>query len=573
VKSDDDGLAVAEAGAVGPEADGLAVAEVDYLDDIRSRVSDIGTGTRWYDRPYRVIWSLARSRIGKKLPWVVRTRLNRALNYLVVFHQHDRDKAWSREDPLHNVTVPPGDHAHIPGIWVAELFPPSELPKLTASIKRNSWDKQRIWIGTVDVSNEILSRSRAGRGSSWWRLADIASAGAPYKFTNGVRGNLPPEFQAVELVAIQVGDGLTAVIAYFHLSATAIDSVDKVWHSDPEPIVIRGRGRPPIAENRQFTTYRRTQESRRFLHESARGWLARNCPGVFARDNQQQPLIDLILFDQYDPTVMESDRKQDDALRAVGLTGHVVRRCTSPELPGLLLEPPADEVLTPGLRGQPSWALWGREETIKQHLPQEVQSFGGGSRGIANVVHSRARNFLVMIAISELLVITNKKLATLRDDARSRHRQFRVRELNLLRTNLLALSADIASIRRDLDAYYGRAKREAGEASFIDQYSPHIVRWLEREGRPRPDPVNLNDYFEAQQIDGFNLAAAADREYREILFTVASLGASASASRLGRAAIVIAMAALAVAAATLLVTKVDHNAPLAAIGRWVWSLF
>jgi hypothetical protein len=549
---------------VNSEADSVSRA-IDYVDDVYARVSEIGTGKRWYDFPFRALWGLQRSRPGRRLPRYMRMKLNHAINYLFVFHQHDVNKAWSRQDPLHNISVPADDHAHIPGIWVIELFPPSEFGTLTASIARNSWDKQRVWTGTGMANLDMLSKSRAGSGWSWWRLADIASPGAPYTFTDGLRADLPAGFEAIQLIAAEVGPGLTAVLAYFHLTETGATIVDKQWHTDHEPQIVYGKGLPRT-ESRQFAAYRTTQEARRSLHDTARRWLARNCPGVFVHNNEPQPSMDVILLDKYDPTTMDASRGLLDALRALGLTDHTVLR-TSPELPGLLLEPPADEMLTPGMHGEPIWTLWGRQETVAANFGKE----DGAAHSLANIVHDRIRSFIVLVAISQLLTMMNKKLSVLRDDARSRHGHFSAKDLNKLRATFLTFSMDLTSVRRDLDTLNSRAKDREGGAEFEINYAPSILKYYERDGRV-PEPVNMNRKLSERQLHGFDLLVAADRDYREILSTVASLGASVSASRLGRTALVIAIATLAVAVATLLTAKIDPNAPLAALGRWLWSL-
>ena len=76
-------------------------------------------------------------------------------------------------------------------------------------------------------------------------------------------------FSAIELRAIQIGTGLTAVLARFHLSDAAAASLDVTWHSVHEPQLVRRMNRPH-SESRKWATSRITQESRRALHDAAR---------------------------------------------------------------------------------------------------------------------------------------------------------------------------------------------------------------------------------------------------------------------------------------------------------------
>jgi hypothetical protein len=62
--------------------------------------------------------------------------------------------------------------------------------------------------------------------------------------------------------------------------------------------------------------------------------------------------------------------------------------------------------------------------------------------------------------------------------------------------------------------------------------------------------------------DKFTQAVAADHEYRDILSTVASLGASVDAFRLGRLALWVAIASLGIALMTLLVTEIGDDTAL-----------
>jgi hypothetical protein len=110
----------------------------DSIRESYERVPEIGAGGRWYDLPYRsILWLLSASR-RKLLPGPIRERLIYALNYLLQFNEHDRQKAHAADNARHGIRVPRDDHVVIPGVWVVELFPPSEFSSLQRTIKRNS---------------------------------------------------------------------------------------------------------------------------------------------------------------------------------------------------------------------------------------------------------------------------------------------------------------------------------------------------------------------------------------------------------------------------------------------------
>lgn len=130
-------------------------------------------------------------------------------------------------------------------------------------------------------------------------------------------GKLPKEFRAVELKGVPIGEGLTAVIAYFHLSELGSAFVDEVWHKKHQPALARTKGRLVVAEGEKWTAFRQTQAARDKVHSAARDWMRLRCPGAFAQSKEHQPLMDLLLLDQFDPSPGErSDRETDDWMRS-----------------------------------------------------------------------------------------------------------------------------------------------------------------------------------------------------------------------------------------------------------------
>jgi hypothetical protein len=138
-----------------------------------------------------------------------------------------------------------------------------------------------------------------------------------------------------------------------------------------------------------------------------------------------------------------------------------------------------------------------------------------------------------------------RQYAALRDTARPRHGRFRLRDLRRLRSSLLTSSLDLANLARDADADPG-SRRVDGDARFYVAYAPRTRRALHESGRSVPEPVNLNEDLRERQRHSLSRLVATDRDYRDILATVASLGTSIATTRAGRLAILIAAVSLAV---------------------------
>lgn len=403
----------------------------------------------------------------------------------------------------------------------------------------------------------MLQRSRSGQGWTWWRLAEITDIDSEYWFPDGTRERLPPQFDAVELTAVQVGSGLTAVVGFFHLTSEGSREVDVVWHRSHEPHLLRGKGRPK-ALSRMWAGLRNTQLARRAHHDAARKWLAKRCPGFFSANGEPQPLMDLLLLEQYDP--MPSDpreRSLSDALRAIGLTEHTVRHRTSPQLPRMLLSQ-AEPVLCPDL-GERTWALWGQREAIAA-ADKHLNHYGSDvDQAIARRAHDSMRNLLTLLSVSYLQDIVEERHAVMRDSARTRHGKFKARDLRQLRTSFLTLSLDLTSMARDVEEFWGRKWRDADDAQFVSSLAPWIIREDVKRGSKSPSPIRMNDELRESQEKRFSQLIESDRDYRDILSTVASLGASIDTFKISRVAIWITFVSLIVALAAILMAEPESD--------------
>ncbi|SBT64294.1 hypothetical protein GA0070622_1267 [Micromonospora sediminicola] len=551
----------------GQEKQGVKFSPERFQDNYR-RVADIGEGRRWYDLPYRVVSWLLSSRMRRVVrPQKLRERLAYLSTYLAVFNDHERNKKWDLDDPLHNVRVPPQEHVHMPGIWVVELFPPSQFSSLDQAIRKGDWDRHRRWIYDGRDNRRYLELSRSGKGWSWWRLADIAQKGSKIWLADSTREDLPEAFETVQLKAVQIGAGLTAVVAFFRLTDTAARRLDRVWHEKHEPRLAFGKGLPR-AEDRQWASFRLTQKARRALHDAARRWMAERCPGYFSSYSEPQPLLDLLLMNEFDPTKGERvDRELADALRAIGFTGDLLHT-TSSDLPGILLSP-VDGELCRALEGKRTWGLWGNRKVLAA-IPGYLEGRGNDvDHAIAHVADDRIRSFSVILAISGFLEIAESEYAKLRDSARARHHTFKASRLNYLRRSLLTLSLDLTSVARDVQEFWKRNWREAHDIEFIVDQAPWISQEDQALGRERFEATSMTSELRERQHKWFDKLITADRDYRDILSTVAALGASADTYKISRVALWAAIASLAIAAVTLLFAEVKDQNVLSALLSWL----
>lgn len=540
-------------------------------------VPGIGEGVRWYDPPYRFLSWLLSGWCRKVTPRHVRKWLSDRLNDLLQFNEHHRNQAFSLESNFENLFVPPDEHVRVSGIWVVELFPPTELPALERAMKRNGWSSPRA-VPPHEADNlATLARSRSGSGSNWWRLADVVDRdSASFYSLHAQRMKLPVDFAAVEVRAVQIGQGLTAALAHFVLTESASTALDATWHVRHEPILTRENGRIH-ALNRHWAGLRQIQDARRALHTVAREWMTRHLPGAFATNDEQQVLLELLLLDEFDPLNPAFDEgnddearfarvRQSDAYRALGLDLDDFEIIKGKSLPGLVLSQPRTH-RHDRLADDPTWTLWGNMATVSRKLASSRAVMGGSTEQEASRQVDRFHDLLPLLAVAEYLSNADARYARLRDRASSRHGKFKARALRELRRSFLTLSLNVTSMRRDL-AEFWRRRGPYVVSDFKIHVAPRYKSRNRSAGRRTRKPILLDHALKKRLDDQFKRLTEADRDYREILSTVASLGASADAFKIGRWALVVAIASLAVAGATIVLADVGCGSILQELSGW-----
>lgn len=520
-------------------------------------VPNIGEGRRWYDHAYKIAKWIQGSKPRHLLPRRVRLWLSYVTISLRAVNTRDQYRVWPREDLDRRLNVPADEHVSLPCVWVVELFPASRYKALLKASKRKGWrGRGRM---PREQNHEILAASRGGRGWSWWTLAEIAAPRAAYSFGGDTVEDLPAEFTSVEVRGITVGPSLTAVVGCFIVDTDIAKALDDVWHADHEPSIIR-RGAMLQPEDRQWSGFRQTQQKRQAIHDAARGWMGKRLPGFFATSREPQVVLDLCLTDVYDPTATHRDRDEHEALRALGLTGFDTEYRVSPQIPGFILLP-ADGVMCANLEARNVWTLWGQRKVVKDafgdSLTWRSSDFG---RAIASALDQRLRMFAVALSFTGYVDAAKAQHAELRDNATGEHRRFSANQLRKLRRALLNLSIDLAGVERDTRAFWDRTSYLDPIVRFDHIQAPGHAEQLREIGSEPHKPVDFNKRIRKRQRSELRALVESDDAYRDILSTVASLGASADSTRVGRLALVIAAASFVIAGVTLWVSVDDDAA-------------
>ncbi|WP_155948847.1 hypothetical protein [Mycobacterium sp. URHB0044] len=441
--------------------------------------------------------------------------------------------------------VPFGESVRIPGLFVVELFPPSESGQLQHAAQRHGWP---------DPPTDVRSQRQ-------WNLGTFAATRRVVSGPHTRQAKLPREFNEITLTAVQIGEGITAVVAAFHMTDAAARHVSDVWHRDHQPEIVRGRGERPRSEAAQSVAVRRTQIARQSMHDAARRWLARTCPGFFAANDEPQPLIDLMLFTRRRATLDESPTRPDEtSYRALGLTDrHVIH--TSSNIPAMTLEraPRTSHSYVDGVR---TWALWGqRHEIVDQAIDFDVRS-PDDEQAIVDYIGAGVRNHLTRLALSELLSVYHARYADMRDSARNRRGLFHTKHLEELRTSLLVLSLNVGSLERDIKEF-----NESGLFSRDDSWCTVTAPWVSPQ-----TPVNTTELMIKEQSEMLTQLVLDDEQFRVLLSAAVSLTSSIEGLRASRLAKLIAAASLSVSLAMVLCSDVAEHPRFNALVSWLIHL-
>jgi hypothetical protein len=527
-------------------------------------------------RPARDARDRSFERIEKVLYWVRRTpaaklapdRLLTPLDYLINLNMQYRDHRralagfrWGDEDLC---TVPPTDHVRIPSLFVVELFTPSVKENLDRAIRRNRWGTKRLRMYGRHYM-PTPEEARSGDGWPWWNLGEVVRRGSNVMVGDAVRRKMPKEFDRVELKALQIGQGITAVMARFDLNDAVISRLDEAWHRDYQPEMYWGRwgGEWPRPLMPDFVAFRRVQEERGRLHDAARRWLSGKCPGFFATNGQPQPLLDVVLLDEisaYPKT--RPVEGVEGAVRALGLP-HTVYVQRSSKFPAMTLG--ERQIRSDSdMEDRRTWALWGNRSEIVDGLATVLTShgFGQSDGSIAHYVQQTIEDYFLRLSISEMLDVCDARYASMRDAA-GQHGQ-----LERLRASLLTLSIDMSSIDRDIRTYNAHGSLR-DHAQFFFEDSPYLVAEHAKHGGRTRESINMNERLLNEQMRTLETLRGADNDYRGILTAAASLTSSLRSIRMARTAFRVAMASLVVAAVTLLVTDISKYSLVGIVTHWL----
>jgi hypothetical protein len=516
-----------------------------------SEIADIGAGRRWYDRPYRAITALRRSHLGRSLPTSTQNALHTVSNYLfqthsVQFLEARKSRRWSRID------LPEGEHITLPAVWIVEFYTASEVGDLYKAMKRLGWNGPRF-VGTGPRGMDAVSESRAGRGSTWWRIAELKAEGVSgYSGVDRQRARLPKGVVYADLHGVSIGRGITAVVTQFELDGTDSTHLDTILHVDHKAGLIRRPDQMVVAQDPNAVLYFKLQSARAEVHERMRRWVSQTIPGKFSSSGWPHTAFDVVFFDSADPFGTDGQNlRLNDSLRAVGITDYDFQYISSKQLEGLLLEPPQSRSRSSDVHDN-VWTFWGNINAY----PALTEGTGHPpeARMAAYFTGDRTTDLMARTGLSDLLERMRADASKAHDTARSLHTKGSAKTLKALREQLLTTSLDLATIKEDVKLYNGLRWHDK-EPPFTIDSAPWIRQRDQESGFQSDEPRSFSKYHRRKQKRLAEELASFDADYRSVLSTVSSLNSSLESRRIQSIATFISVASLVVAAVTLWATS------------------
>lgn len=192
------------------------------------------------------------------------------------------------------------------------------------------------------------------------------------------------------------------------------------------------------------------------------------------------------------------------------------------------------------------WTLAGNRDIAISGIDR-IEMYGGrNDYAVAHYIGRVIEDFLPAIAVVEYLSVLEEQYARLRDDARAQHGKFNSRRLRSMRHIFLTHSFDLNTIGRDVRSFFTESR--IAQPAFTMEFP-----------FPNPRTVSLNTVLGEQMEKRLDRLESSDRDYRDILSTVASLGSSIDAFKMGRIALWVALVSLFISLVAMSIADLGDN--------------
>lgn len=223
-----------------------------------------------------------------------------------------------------DLVLPQDETVRWVALWAVEIYLPTHVPSLRRALTKLGWTRESFKRGSVDAE-EWLNESRPGAGLAWMRLGFFRPRTAKY-FPTAIPIDLPDSFAFLDLALVQLGHGVTALVANFALAEDEQTCLEEVLR---RPLAARAElsGAGHRIRSAELVRAECIAAERNRIRDMAATWIARNLPGAFAMRDEHPAMWDFMTSEKADMIrAFRSERGWQDAL---GFRGAARWRMTS----------------------------------------------------------------------------------------------------------------------------------------------------------------------------------------------------------------------------------------------------
>jgi hypothetical protein len=249
------------------------------------------------------------------------------------------EEQWDSMDLLQPSNVPLGEHVLWHVLWMVEVFLPTHAGALADSLRDLGWNEDGL-LGRSDALQWLQEARARGWPSSvspgTFRSSLPLPPGA---FAVAPEIDLPLMFRSVHPTFIQLGPGVTVLVAGFSLADDEQSCLERALRQPASArAVAKGWKGAHEVKPASMVRLERVGTERERIRAAAASWLSSNLRGVFAERATQPPSWDLITTEIDPPTAL--DLANNDWRQALGIGFGVERWSLDPTNEDIVLASP-----------------------------------------------------------------------------------------------------------------------------------------------------------------------------------------------------------------------------------------
>ena len=488
---------------------------------------NVGEGTRWYDWPYRKINWLLNGKRAKIIPKKLARFLRLQLINIEKFNEYEGYNLVTDKDSQYYMnSISEDNKIDFSIFWAVEFFTPTnikQLDKVLKDLKIQQIDDRDYPSETID---EVLEIFRNENTTGEFTIGYFTSQAANQPEESGFVTKLPSEFETISLSGVQVTSSITAVIVRFNLKSEYEKKLNSLLHMDNKASYKFRDGLLRVY-NRGFTKYNRIQEFIEDTHKSAKEWMTHTLKGHFASSGEDLPIFEFYLTERN-----KKNTERESVMHSVlGVDEYGFGKYQHIDHPSLYYYHNS--------LGEDKDLFIGDKSSFYESLVDkygeewfEIQAKDKPT-AIFKTINRELSSNILLLAMTRLLKSWTRLYSQERDRISEAEEKFKIKNLKLIRNNLTSLSFNISNLNNEFD-YYRRSREKRLFSKFLSVHSHN------EDFRGK----SLHKETLDNQKRMITELVKMDKNYRNIISSIASIGETIENYKISRLALLVALVSL-----------------------------